>query len=164
MKVIIAQAIRAWYFFIIVFSFNAACLVASEAEPLALIPPSLGKAFSPSTMAPGGISGLVITLSNPNPTQNANLTSPLTDELPMGVRVSGSATTTCPGASVTTTLTTVTLESGSITANQSCTVTVPVTATLGGNYTDVLGSGALQTSVGSNTLPTVAFLRVRDRR
>jgi uncharacterized repeat protein (TIGR01451 family) len=68
----------------------------------ALVAPTLGKAFSPSTISMGGKSTLTITLSNAG-TAPATLTAPLTDTLPSGVVVSGSASTTCVGGTASTT-------------------------------------------------------------
>lgn len=121
--------------------------------------PTLGKAFSPATIAQGGMSTLTITLSNTNSTA-AILTAPLVDTLPSGLAVSGVASTTCTGA-VTTTTSTVTLAAGSaIPASGSCTVAVNVTAAVAGNYTNSLAVGALQTSNGSNAAPAIATLTV----
>ena len=97
------------------------------------IPPALGKAFSPATINPGGVSALTITLSNANTTA-ANLTAPLTDTLPSGLVVSGSASTTCVGGTLAASVggSTVILAGASIPINGSCTVTVDVTAPVGG--------------------------------
>src|SRR4029077_6983654 len=67
---------------------------------------ALGKAFSPATIAAGGTSSLTITLSNASTTA-ATLSAPLTDTLPSGVVVSGSASTTCAGGTVSTSAPTV---------------------------------------------------------
>ncbi len=66
-----------------------------------VVTPTLGKAFIPATIAPGGTSTLTITLNNANTTA-ATLTGPLTDTLPSGVVVSGSASTTCAGGTAST--------------------------------------------------------------
>jgi hypothetical protein len=63
---------------------------------IAPLPPKLSKSFSPSWINPGGTSVLTITLTNPNSTV-ATLTAALTDILPSGMEVSGSASTTCGG-------------------------------------------------------------------
>jgi hypothetical protein len=97
-------------------------------------------------------------LNNPNSTV-ANLTAPLTDTLPSGVVVSGTASTTCDGTATVGT-STVTLTGGSIPANGSCKVTVDVTAPVGGNYFNGLPAGALQTSNGNNAAPAGATLIV----
>ena len=122
--------------------------------------PLLGKAFSPSSITAGGVSNLIITLSNGN-ADSASLTAPLTDHFPSGVTVSGYATTTC-GGSVTANKgsSSVTLTGGSIRAEGTCTVTVPVTAAVAGNYYNSLAAGALQTSNGSNASPALATLTV----
>ena len=137
---------------------NAIAISACAIPPVSPIPPTLSKAFSPTTIAPGGTSTLTIILSNPDPTA-ASLTAPFTDTLPSGVVISGAASTTCGGVA-TTGVSAVTLTGGAIPGNSSCTVTVPVTAALGGNYIDSLAVGALQTSNGSSAAPAVATLTV----
>ena len=122
------------------------------------VPPSLAKAFYPATITAGGLSTLTITLTNANATP-AVLTAPLVDTLPTGVMVAGSASTTCGGI-VTTSSSTVTLTGGTIPANGSCTVTVPVSATVAGYYLNTLPAGALQTTNGNNANPATAILTV----
>ena len=100
-------------------------------------------------------------MSNTNVTDASNAS--LTDTLPSGVVIASTPTpsTTCGGTLTAITGTsTVTLTGGSIPANSSCTVTVPVTASSGGNYINSLAAGALQTSNGSNAAPAVATLTV----
>jgi uncharacterized repeat protein (TIGR01451 family) len=124
------------------------------------VAPILTKTFSPSTITAGGVSTLTITLTNPNNTV-ANLTAPLVDYLPAGVVVSGNGSTNCGGRySGGSGATTVTVSGGSIPANGSRTITVQVTASSGGTYTNTLPVGALQTSLGSNTTASVAILIV----
>src|SRR4029077_12984723 len=69
---------------------------------------TLGKAFTPATIAAGGTSTLTITLNNPNNTA-ATLSAPLIDTLPSGVVVSGTASTTCVGGTASTGAPTATL-------------------------------------------------------
>jgi uncharacterized repeat protein (TIGR01451 family) len=125
------------------------------------IPPTLGKAFAPATINPGGVSTLTITLSNANSTI-ANLIAPLTDQFPTDVVVVGNAGTTCTGGTLTAGAgsSTVTLTGAAIPIQGLCTVTVDVTAALGGNYTNSLAVGALSTTNGYNTVPAVATLTV----
>jgi len=140
---------------------NAAPAVATlTVNAPALVPPTLAKAFNPSTINAGGISTLTITLSNANSTADT-LTAPLVDNLPSGVTVSGASTTTC-GGTVTAVLgsSSVTLTGGAIPADGSCTVTAIVTAPLAGSYLNSLAAGALKTSSGSNASPTSATLTV----
>jgi len=132
--------------------------IASCAVPT--VRPTVVKAFTPATIAAGGVSTLTITLSNANAAA-ATLTAPLIDTLPTGVVVSGNASNTCGGT--VTALTgsgSATLTGGAIPANGSCTVTVDVTAADGGTYTNSIGVGALETSNGSNSSPAVATLTV----
>lgn len=122
------------------------------------VPPKLKKHFSPSTIYTGGLSTLTLTLINANATP-AILTAPLVDNLPTGVLVAGAASTTCGGI-VTTSTSTVTLTGGTIPANDSCTVTVPVSATVAGCYVNTLPAGALQTTNGRSPKPAEAVLTV----
>jgi uncharacterized repeat protein (TIGR01451 family) len=134
-----------------------------------LIPPTLGKSFSPATIDAGGVSVLSITLSNSNDTA-AELTAPLIDTLPVGVVVAATpnASTTCIGGALTVapgnlsngSLGVVALTRSSIPANGSCTVTVSVTAGVAGTYINSLASGALQTTNGNSAAPAVATLTV----
>ena len=126
----------------------------------AIVAPLLSKSFSPLSVSAGGTSGLTITLSNSNSTVAA-LTAPLSDVLPTGMTLSGSAATTCGG-----TLTgsngasTVTLTGGSIPANGHCTITASVTAPAAGSYVNSLAAAALKTSNGNNSTAAVATLTV----
>jgi hypothetical protein len=143
---------------------NAAPAIATlTVNALVVIPPTIGKAFSPATIDAGDTSILTITLSNPD-AKVANLTAPLTDNLPTGMVVAGSASNTCNGT-VTALMggAKVTLTGGSIPPNNgSCTVTVPVTAADGGNYINALAAGALHTGNGNNTSPAIATLTVNS--
>ena len=141
---------------------NTVAISVCGVPPVTPIPPTLGKAFSPATIDAGGISTLTITLSNADGTA-ASLTAPFIDTLPSGVVIAATpdASTTCGGATTATAGgSTVTLTGGSIPANGSCTVTVSVTAPLGGSYINSLPAGALQTSNGNNAAPAVATLTV----
>lgn len=60
------------------------------------VPPTLGKAFSPATIAQGGRSTLTLTLSN-SASAPATLSPPLVDNLPNGVKVAGYGSNTCGG-------------------------------------------------------------------
>jgi uncharacterized repeat protein (TIGR01451 family) len=143
-----------------------------------IVTPTLGKAFNPATIAAGGTSTLTITLSNAN-TMAATLNAPLTDTLPGGVVVSGTASTTCAGGTASTVApavaaqdrglpkpqwfggngaSSVTLTGGTIPANGSCVLTVDVIAANGGSYINSLAAGALATSNGTNAAPAIATL------
>lgn len=127
--------------------------------------PTLGKAFSPSTINAGAVSTLTVTLSNPH-VAVATLTSALVDTLPTGVVIAAtpSATTTCSGTGTPIAVagsTSITLPAGrSIPATGSCTLTVNVSAAAGGSYTNTLPAGALVTSAGINAAAAIATLTV----
>ena len=143
---------------------NTAPAVATlTVSPPPVVPPTLSKSFSPSTIATGGVATLTITLNNANSTV-AIMTAPLIDTLPGGMKIAaGGQSTTC-GGTVTAILggSTVTLTGGSIPANGSCTVTTHVAENvcicMGG--TNTLPVGALVTSNGSNTTAASATLSV----
>ncbi|WP_347708883.1 DUF11 domain-containing protein [Meiothermus sp. CFH 77666] len=127
-------------------------------------PPSISKAFGPASIPIGNPSTLTITLSNPN-AQTATLTAALVDNLPSGLTVASppAATTTCTGGTLTANpgSTSVTLSSGAqIPANSTCTISVNVTGSTPGSYTNTLNAGALQTNLGNSTAPATATLTI----
>jgi len=136
---------------------NTVAFTACTVQPVTPFPPTLSKDFSPATITAGGASTLTITLSNADGTVASSAS--LTDTLPLGVVVNGSASTTC-GGTVSAGTSSVTLTGGSIPANGSCTVTVPVAAASAGSYINSLVAGALQTSNGSNAATADATLTV----
>ncbi len=129
--------------------------------PLAPVPPpTLLNNFSPAYIVAKGTAALTLTLRNPN-YKVSTLTAPFTDNLPAGVVVAGTATTTCNGALIASVGgSTVTLSGGSIPAYGSCTVKVQVTAPAAGTFINTLPVGALQTNSGSNVLAVSATLNV----
>src|SRR6185295_16963559 len=138
---------------------NAAPAVATlTVVPPVPTPPVLGKAFSPATIDAGGVSTLTITLSNSSVVV-AILTAPLIDTLPGGVVIASTPNvgTTCAGIGAPVAAaggSMVTLPVGrTIPANGSCTLTVDVTAPVGGSYINTLAAGALVTSNGNNAAP-----------
>jgi Ice-binding-like/IPTL-CTERM motif len=128
------------------------------------VPPTVAKAFNPSSNGPGGVSTLTITLANANATA-ATLSTSLVDPLPSGVVVAPSpnASTTC-GGTVTATAggSSITLsQAGStIPASGSCTVVANVTSATAGTYTNTIGVSALSTSNGFNTVAASAVLTI----
>ena len=126
--------------------------------------PTIGANFSPVIINAGGVSTKTITLLNPNATPAA-LTAPLVDNLPAGLLIAATpnASTTCggvlaaPAGGSAFSLTGGTIPGG---APGSCTVTVNVTAAVGGTYINNLPAGSLQTSNGSNSAAAIASLTV----
>jgi hypothetical protein len=127
------------------------------------VPPTITKAFSPSSNGAGGISTLTITLNNLNATA-ATLTAALVDTLPAGVVIAASpnASTTCGG------LVTAPAGGGSVTLSAGsaipggapgrCTVIANVTSATPATYTNTIVANALQTSKGSNAVAATATL------
>jgi ice-binding like protein len=125
-----------------------------------MVPPTLGKSFSPATISMGGVAELVLTLSNGNSVVDT-MTAPLTDHLPVGLTVDGAASTTCGGTvDALKGSKSVTLTGGAIPANGSCTVSVNVSPDCGCAYHNSVRAGALKTDNGNNAAPAAATLTV----
>ena len=139
---------------------NTAPAVATLTVTMKQTPPIVAKSFSPSTIKEGQASVLTITLTNPGYTA-ATLTAPLVDTLPYGLRVVSQAGTTCRGTvTAPNGGSTVTLNTGTIPAKGSCTVTVKVSAHSKGTYVNKLKPGALCTTNGKNQYEATATLVV----
>jgi uncharacterized repeat protein (TIGR01451 family) len=131
------------------------------------VPPTVSKAFLPSTIAAGGTSTVLITLYNPNSVPIA-LSSTLTDTFPTGVVTAGTPnrSTTCAGGTAGGTAGTLTLTTGTsippgTSVNPgSCTIQADVTAAASGIYTNTIPAAALSTNAGSNASPAQAVLTV----
>jgi mucin-19 len=122
--------------------------------------PGISKFFAPAGISTNTPSTLTITITNP--TATAYTGAAFTDTYPGGVTntatpsvtnsCSGTVTAAANGGSVG-------LSGGTVPANGSCQITVQVTATAGGNYTNTIGAGALTTTNGgSNASSTAAQL------
>jgi fimbrial isopeptide formation D2 family protein len=140
----------------------------ASANVAVIAPPTLSKAFSTPYIAPGGTSRLTITLTNPTGTQ-ATLTSNLVDSLPAGVIIAATPDiqTTCTGSGTITTAAgppvTITVPSGRIIPpNASCTVSVNVTASTPGLYTNTIPAGGLVTDRGNSPTAATAPLVVLE--
>lgn len=128
-------------------------------------PPTVGKQFSPTVIAPGGISTLTFFLGNSN-AGVMTLSSAFTDTLPTApgnivVASTPNVFKTCPGA-VTAVAGegTVSYASGAQVPSGGCTISVDVTGTSAGVYTNNIPAGALVTDLGSNQQPANAGLSV----
>lgn len=116
---------------------------------------SVMKDFTPDAIPPSGTSTLKITFTNPT-SVTATFTSGFTDTYPSGLvnHTTPNPQTSCAGtgaASASSGLGTVTLPSTrAVPAGGSCTLTVVVTASTKGLYTNAVPTGDVNTSVGSN--------------
>ena len=128
--------------------------------PAGFLPPTVTKAFNPAGIAPGDVSRLTITLSNPNAAAIA-LTAAFTDTLPSGVLIAAvpNPTTTCGGAvSAPAGGSTVTLATASTIPSGSCNIAVNVTAAGAGSFLNRILAGTLETTAGNNVAPATATL------
>ena len=125
--------------------------------------PSVSKTFDPVRIAPGGVSLVTLTLTNPNGTP-ATLTAELDDALPAPMVIGGgAATTTCPNGNVSAIggFAIFALGLGAeIPAEGSCTVAVCVTTDTAEMYVNTIPAGALQTDSGNNVDSANAMLDV----
>ncbi|VXA99869.1 conserved exported hypothetical protein [Microbacterium sp. 8M] len=122
--------------------------VAFDLPQIVDVTPQLDKAFSPATIPQGGTSTLTYTVTNTSELAAKSGWS-FTDNLPSGVTATGVNSTTCSAGTITAAAgaTTVTLTGGALNQGQaSCTVSVQVTATTVGSYTN--GPGNFPSSGG----------------
>jgi uncharacterized repeat protein (TIGR01451 family)/fimbrial isopeptide formation D2 family protein len=127
--------------------------------------PSLSKILAPSTIPINDNSTLTITVTNADSNIDLNQVS-VTDSLPPNLTIAASPLplTTCSGGSISTTATSVILSQANIPKNSSCTITVPVTSSVAGSYTNTILTNSLQSQEGvSNASPATAPLTVQSR-
>jgi uncharacterized repeat protein (TIGR01451 family) len=125
-------------------------------------PPTISKAFSPSTILPGGSTTLTFTLTNPSANTVAEAGVAFTDTLPAGLVVASpnGLTNTCGGVVTATAGTTsISLAGGSISTNTNCTIAVNITATTNGVKTNITGPVS-STTGGTGTTSNTATLTV----
>jgi uncharacterized repeat protein (TIGR01451 family) len=114
-------------------------------------PPTISKAFNPTVILLNGTSTLTITVTNPPANTVAENGVAFTDNLPANLTTTGPVTNTCQGT-VTTTLTSVGLSGGTIAPSSSCTVSVSVTSSVAGHYTNT--TGPVSSTNGGTGLPS----------
>lgn len=119
--------------------------VPATASTIVLKAPTLSEAFSPTALAVGGTSTLTLTITNPNAahTLYGIAVSDTLPAAPAGLVFSSptGVATTCPGAVLGVAGTTLSITGGTLTAGQSCTVSVNVTSTVNNViYTNITGA------------------------
>jgi hypothetical protein len=124
-------------------------------------PPTIAKAFNPTTIVLNGVSTLTITITNPagNTVQENGVA--FTDSFPANLVVftPNGLTNTCGGTPVATAGSgSVSLVGGTIAANSSCTVTVNVTSSVSGNYLN--STGPVSSTNGGTGASATATLTV----
>ena len=122
----------------------------SASETTSLLP-VFSKSFAPDPIAAGGISTLTFTVDNTGAVIAATSLS-FGDNLPSGVVVATppNAATTCTGGTLTAAAgaTSISYSVGTVAASSTCTVTVDVTSSTAGTYTNT--SGDLTSSSGNS--------------
>ena len=124
-------------------------------------PPSIAKAFNPTTIPLNGTTTLTFTITNPAANTVAETGVAFTDTLPTGLVVStpNGLSNTCGGtATAVAGSTSISLTGGSIAVNTSCTLVVNVTGTASGQYTNT--SGAVSSTNGGTGNTASANLTV----
>ena len=133
---------------------------------LVTVLPSVGKTFNPTNGLAAETSTLVITFTNPNVATPGTLTAVFTDAYPLGLvnYSTPNPQTSCLNGAVASAVaggTSVSLSAGSvIPANSLCTLTVVVTASAVGVYTNTVAVGSLTTAVGNNAVGATAQYQV----
>ncbi len=130
--------------------------------PTSQAPPTVAKAFNPTTIVPGDSSTLTVTLGNSNPI-DITLSALFTDTLPAGITVTNPAVVggSCPGAvTAVAGAGSVSYANGATIPAGGCTITVDVTGNTTGDYVNSIPIGGLQTSAGQNAAPAEATLSI----
>lgn len=130
--------------------------------------PTVSKSFNPNVIWAGGTSRLTITIRN-NLTSASLTQASLTDNLPANVFLANPVSPVLTGCGASASLTAVpggtsfTLNDGTIAPSSTCTITVSVTSTEQGSYTNTIPANALQTDQGlTNQTPASARLDVQE--
>ncbi|MBL0125576.1 MAG: DUF11 domain-containing protein [Betaproteobacteria bacterium] len=126
--------------------------------------PTVAKTFSVSPINSGGVSTLLVTITNPNagPISVVNVTDtfPISPGAGMVRSGAGNTSTNCAGGVVTSTPGSVTLTAGIVPGGGSCTFQIDVTSPTTGSYVNTIAAGALTTNAGNNVVSASATLGV----
>ena len=139
---------------------NSTVTSGTALEPVVITviaPPSIAKAFSPTSVPLNGASTLTFTLTNPN-TGTALAGVAFTDTLSSGLVVSApnGLTDTCGGtAGASVGGATISLTGGSVAASATCTVAVSVTGSSVGTFTNTTGAVSSANGGTGNTATAV---------
>lgn len=143
---------------------NAGTASAAVGTLTVMTPPTVAKAFTPSSISLGDSSTLTITLTNPNATQAVTGVT-FTDTYPVGMINASSmnANTSCSGGTVIAAPggASVALTSGTIPAGGSCTVSIDVTSASANTYNNT--TGAVTTSNAGTGAAANATLTVQPQ-
>jgi uncharacterized protein (TIGR03437 family) len=121
-------------------------------------PPSIGMSFNPSTINLNGTTSLQITVANPAANPDTLTGIAFSDTLPAGLTLANSSQTACGGTFTQTAPSDLALTGGSLTSGQNCQITVTVTGTASGLYTNT--TSAISSTNGGTGLSASANLAV----
>ncbi|HEV1996486.1 MAG TPA: FG-GAP-like repeat-containing protein [Candidatus Acidoferrum sp.] len=134
----------------------------ASASVVVVAPPSIAKSFNPTAIAVNGTSTLTITITNPAANTVAEAGLAFTDTLPasMVVATPNGLTNTCGGTPTATAgFGSVSLTGGTVAAASICKLTVNVTASSTGNFTNT--TGAVSSTNGNTGNTATANLTVQ---
>lgn len=142
---------------------GAAGAVSNAAILNVLAKPTISKAFLPTAIPTGGASTLTLTITNPNALALSGLD--FTDTFPANLLVAATpnSVSTCGGtfapapADVS-----INLTGGTVAASTSCTVSVDVTSSLAGPYSNTSGGVASTQTGAAGAVSNTALLNVVD--
>ena len=123
----------------------------ASASTSVVAPPSIAKAFSPTTIAVNGTTSLTFTITNPSANTVALTGVAFTDTLPAGLTVANASTTFCGGTLTTTAPTGIALSGATIPATGQCQFSVTVTGATAGSYTNITGNVSSSNGGTGNT-------------
>ena len=130
-------------------------------------PPSIAKAFAPTTIARNATTTLTFTITNPGANPEALTGVGFTDNLPAGLQVASpnGLSGSCGGGTITATAgsTSVTLSNGSIPVAGNCSFSINVLATVAGNLVNTTGN-VTSTNGGTGNTATASVLVGPDLR
>ncbi|HEY6351141.1 MAG TPA: kelch repeat-containing protein, partial [Candidatus Angelobacter sp.] len=116
----------------------------ASASIAVVAPPSIAKAFVPAAIAPGGVSTLSFTITNPAANTVPENGVAFTDTLPANVVVAtpNGATGNCNGGTLTAVAgsNSISLAGGTVAVGSSCVVSVNVTSSVIGSYNNTTGA------------------------
>lgn len=112
----------------------------ASASITVVAPPSIAKAFNPTTIALNATTSLTFTITNPAANTVAETGVAFTDTLPTGLTVANASATVCGGTLTTTAPTGIALSGASINTNSQCQFSVTVTGAASGVYTNTTGA------------------------
>jgi uncharacterized repeat protein (TIGR01451 family) len=151
-----------------VVSNNAQANIAASATLTVTPPPTIGKSFSPSSVAPGTSTSLVVTLGNPTTVPMTGAT--FTDTFPTSPgamtlfntvtsNTCGGAITTAADGALAAGSTSIKLTGATIPASGVCKVTFNVKVAVGGAYINTIPAGSLTSSGGASQVDASANMQ-----